>query len=78
MSTICNRQSSDLPERPMGRETAPLHDPRMKAAVGPPVTASRLQAIHELVRRGDYHVPATVIAECMIDRMMTEKRGRGR
>jgi hypothetical protein len=46
------------------------------AAGGPalPAAAARLQAIHDLVHSGDYHVPAAVIADRMIERMMAEKR----
>lgn len=37
---------------------------------------ARLQAIHDLIRSGDYHIPATVIADRMIERMIAEKRER--
>jgi anti-sigma28 factor (negative regulator of flagellin synthesis) len=33
-------------------------------------SAARLQVIHELVRSGDYHVPATAIADRMIEQMV--------
>jgi anti-sigma28 factor (negative regulator of flagellin synthesis) len=41
-----------------------------------PGEPERLQVIHELVRSGDYHVPASAIADCIIERMMVDKRGR--
>jgi anti-sigma28 factor (negative regulator of flagellin synthesis) len=49
----------------------------LSAATGAGTTASaaRLQAIHDLIRSGDYHVPAVAIADRMVERMMAEKRG---
>ncbi len=38
-------------------------------------SAARLQAIHDLIRSGDYHVPAAAIADRMVERMLAEKRG---
>jgi anti-sigma28 factor (negative regulator of flagellin synthesis) len=35
---------------------------------------ARLQAIHELIRSGDYHVPASAIADRMVERMLAERR----
>ena len=49
------------------------------AAEGNPASSTptaRLQVIHDLIRSGDYHVPATAIADRMIEQMMVEKRGR--
>ncbi|OFW61219.1 MAG: hypothetical protein A2133_11005 [Actinobacteria bacterium RBG_16_64_13] len=42
---------------------------------GTPAVA-RLQAIHDLIRTGDYHIPATAIADRMIERMIADKRRR--
>jgi anti-sigma28 factor (negative regulator of flagellin synthesis) len=39
-------------------------------------TPSRLQAIHELVRSGDYHVPAAAIADRMIEQLISTSRRR--
>jgi anti-sigma28 factor (negative regulator of flagellin synthesis) len=38
--------------------------------------AARLQAIHDLIRSGDYHVPAAAIADRMIERMIADKTQR--
>jgi anti-sigma28 factor (negative regulator of flagellin synthesis) len=35
---------------------------------------ARLETIHEAVRSGVYHVPATAIADCMIEHIMVSKR----
>jgi anti-sigma28 factor (negative regulator of flagellin synthesis) len=35
---------------------------------------ARLQVIHDLIRSGDYHVPATAIADRMIEQMIVDKR----
>jgi hypothetical protein len=37
---------------------------------------ARLQAIYDLVHSGHYHVPAAIIADRMIERMIAEKRGK--
>jgi anti-sigma28 factor (negative regulator of flagellin synthesis) len=41
------------------------------------VAVARLQAIRDLIRAGDYHVPATAIADRMIERMIAGKQRRG-
>ena len=38
-------------------------------------TSARLRAIHDLIRSGDYHIPATAIADRMVERMIA---GKGR
>jgi anti-sigma28 factor (negative regulator of flagellin synthesis) len=37
---------------------------------------ARLQAIHDLIRSGDYHVPATAIADRMVEQMLSTRRRR--
>ena len=37
---------------------------------------ARLQAIHDLIRSGDYHVPASAIADRMIEQMIFYRRRR--
>ncbi len=39
-------------------------------------TPARLQAIHELIRSGGYHVPASAIADRMVERMIADRRRR--
>jgi anti-sigma28 factor (negative regulator of flagellin synthesis) len=56
-----NRQTCELGAGSGGESSAP---------------AARLQAIHDLIRSGDYHVPANAIAERMIERMLTDRRSR--
>lgn len=56
-----NRCSSGLSQRSLG----PGQD-----------TPARLQAIHELIRSGDYHVPASAIADRMVERMIAGRRRR--
>jgi hypothetical protein len=41
-----------------------------------PTTPARLQAIHDLVRSNNYHVPATAIADRMIEEMFVDRRSR--
>jgi anti-sigma28 factor (negative regulator of flagellin synthesis) len=35
--------------------------------------SARLQAIHDLIRSGDYHIPAEVIADRIVERIIAEK-----
>ncbi|MBN1632007.1 MAG: hypothetical protein JW990_19805 [Thermoleophilia bacterium] len=37
---------------------------------------ARLRAIHDLVRSGDYNVPAAAIADRMVERMIANRRRR--
>ena len=37
-------------------------------------SGSRVKVIHELVQSGRYHVPATALAEKMIERLVSRKR----
>jgi anti-sigma28 factor (negative regulator of flagellin synthesis) len=48
-----------------------------EAAQPSPGASARLQAIHELVRTGEYHVPATAIADRMLERIIVDKREQG-
>jgi anti-sigma28 factor (negative regulator of flagellin synthesis) len=67
------------PERAMfysARESN-VHQGRTgELAQSSPGESERLHVIHELVRSGDYHVPASAIADCIIERMMVDKRGQ--
>jgi hypothetical protein len=38
----------------------------------PAPMSARLQVIHDLVRSGDYHVPAAVIADRMVECMLSD------
>jgi anti-sigma28 factor (negative regulator of flagellin synthesis) len=76
---------SDVSQKPVpetSMNAATQHN-RLPAGLGPdtgmtsPAAAARLQAIHDLIRSGNYHVPANAIADRMIERMITDKRRRG-
>jgi anti-sigma28 factor (negative regulator of flagellin synthesis) len=40
------------------------------------MSAARLQAIHDLIRSGDYHIPAAAIADRMIERIIAGRQQR--
>ncbi len=66
------------PERAMIFSTRESHLDRSMTGEfkqGSPGEPERLQVIYQLVRSGDYHVPASAIADCIIERMMVDKRG---
>jgi hypothetical protein len=52
--------------------SGPLEDEASAAAALP----ARLQAIHDLIRSGDYRVPAAAIAERMVEQMLSGERRR--
>jgi anti-sigma28 factor (negative regulator of flagellin synthesis) len=75
MSDIGHRST---PERAMfysAREFNIRQDRAREGSQTSPGGSERLQAIHELVSSGDYHVPASEIADRIIERMMVDKRG---
>jgi hypothetical protein len=61
-------------------DEAAAREMRVPTSLGPvdgsaiPAAAARLQAIHDLVRSGDYHVPAAVIADRMVEQMIAARR----
>jgi len=67
---------------PNGGMNANIRQNQSPGASGPtrsqvgPAAPARLQAIHDLIRSGDYHVPATAIAERMIEQLLAGKRRR--
>ena len=75
---------SDISQKPTQETTmdTSAKDNRFsgQVAAGPcgggQTSAARLHAIHDLIRSGDYHVPATAIADRMIERMIADRRRR--
>lgn len=74
---------SDISQRP-AQETMSITAPenRFSYDLGARDTSSeqipspRLQAIHDLIRSGEYQVSAAAIADRMIERMIADKRSR--
>jgi len=58
------------------RHNLSRHGPAALDSPASPSMPARLQVIHDLIRAGDYHVPATAIADRMIEQMVVEKRER--
>jgi len=74
MSNLGQRPTSEAPVDAMNRHNPSSHS---SASAGGAVSQSmpaRLQVIHDLIRAGDYHVPATAIADRMVEQMIVEKR----
>jgi hypothetical protein len=72
MSNTSQEPGPEIAMNPFEREN---HPPDRQHSAGDWTGAARLQAIHDLVRSGDYHVPAAVIADRIVERMIAEKRG---
>ena len=76
MSDNAQKPEQEITMGPTSRDNRCSYDlPPRNEAVGQD-TSARLQAIHELIRSGDYHVPAAAIADRMVERMIAGKRGR--
>jgi hypothetical protein len=58
------------------RMTHSLHASEGQSSAPSPTPAARLQAIHDLICSGDYDVPATAIAERMVERIIIDQRER--
>jgi anti-sigma28 factor (negative regulator of flagellin synthesis) len=75
---------SDMTQKPAQEKTmnSSARDSRFSCSLSAgssaaaPSVPARLQAIHDLIRSGDYHIPATAIADRMIERMIADKRRR--
>lgn len=62
---------------PDKNEVPQRHGPQPQSAAAR-VPASRVRVIHELVQSGRYYVPASAVAEKMIERLIAHKRGVNR
>jgi len=60
-----------IPRQPNPRSTVAAED---AADVG--TMNARLRLIHDRIRSGDYHVPATAIADRMVEQMISQRRQR--
>jgi len=59
---------------PISRQSHPRQGDTESGGVESTPTPARLQAIHRLVRSGDYQVPAMAIADCMIEQLIIAKQ----
>lgn len=68
------RQTPEPAMNPISRQSHPQQGDTDSGGAVSSATPARLQAIHHLVRSGDYHVPAMAIADRMIEQLMIEKQ----
>lgn len=61
---------------PITRQPHPCRSFASESVGGTAPRNARLQIIHELIRSGDYNVPAIAIADRMVEQMMIERRER--
>jgi hypothetical protein len=76
MSRMSHIPTPEFAMNPITRENRFRSGPVMGESAACTATPSRLQVIHDLIRSGDYHVPAAAIADCMIEQMIFARRGR--
>ena len=76
MSRMSQTPTPEFAMNAITRESQFRSGPVSGAGAGCPATQARLQAIHRLVRSGDYHVPAAAIADRMVEQMLAKQRGR--
>ena len=74
MSALVHRSTPETAMNPITRQPHPSQDaaPESTGNAGP--AEARLRLIHDLIRSGDYHVPAMAIADRMIEQMIVERR----
>ena len=76
MSEMTHRSTPEHALSSSARESHVHRGGPGESARSPLGESERLQVIHELVRSGDYHVPASAIADRIIERMIVDKRGQ--
>ena len=74
MSTTSQKPADEVAMNIAARDNRQTYDVGSGCGDGSSVPAARLQAIHDLIRSGDYHVPANAIADRMIERMLADRR----
>ena len=75
MTTRSQKPASETAMNTAACEAYGRCDINVTSGAGTTASSARLQAIHDLIRSGDYHVPAAVIADRMVERMLTDKGG---
>jgi hypothetical protein len=76
MSGISQIPTPEFAMNPITRETRFRSGPVTGDGSTCSATPARLQVIHDLIRSGDYHVPATAIADRMIEQLLVDRRRR--
>jgi anti-sigma28 factor (negative regulator of flagellin synthesis) len=76
MSAMAHRPTPEPAMDSIARHSHLGQGPAAESESSSSATPARLQVIHELIRSGDYHVPATAIADRMIEHMMGDERER--
>jgi len=76
MGNVSQTSAAEAAMNTATREHRFAADSGSSAGVAEPMPAARLQAIHDLIRSGDYHIPAAAIADRMIERMIADKERR--
>jgi hypothetical protein len=76
MSGISQIPTPEFAMNPITRENRFRSGPATGDVPACSTSPARLQAIHDLIRSGDYHVPATAIADRMIEEMLVRGRRR--
>ena len=73
MCTMSQKPAAGNAMNSVAHENRGIYDVGSGAGISSAPTA-RLRAIHDLIRSGDYHVPAMAIADRMVERMLAERR----
>ena len=76
MSAMSHRPTPEPAMNPLAPQSHLRQGPSAESASASSTKPARLQAIHDLIRSGDYHVPAAAIADRMVEQMMVERRER--
>ena len=74
MGATSHRPTPERAVYPISRDSPIQQSKTGEPSQGSAAPSTRLHAIHELVRSGDYHVPAAAIADRIIERIMVDRR----
>ncbi len=76
MSTTNHTPTPEFPMNPIVNESCFRSPQSAVEGPGGQLMPARLQVIHDLIRSGDYHVPAAAVADRMIEQMLFCRRPR--
>jgi hypothetical protein len=76
MSAMVHRSTPEQTMNLTARQPNPRPSIAAESAADAGTMSARLRVIHDRVRSGDYRVPATAIADRMVEQMLIQRRQR--
>ena len=76
MSAMLHRSTPEQTMNLIARQPNPRSRLAADSEADAGAMSARLRLIHDRIRSGDYHVPATAIADRMVEQMIIQRRER--